>query len=79
MLSLFSEETMCRDTPEHSVFRARVEKKKEIEIISCSGLKTVLVLMDDSVYTAIIPVTMKVVECVPMLGEIPEALPISAT
>ena len=72
---------MCRDldTPEHSAFRARVEKKNAFERISCSRLKTVLVLTDDSVYTAIIPVTMKVVECIPMLGEIPEVLPISAT
>jgi len=37
-----------------------MQKKNEIETISCSQLKTETVLMDDSMYMAIIPMAVEV-------------------
>jgi hypothetical protein len=46
--------------PEHSVLKVSVQTKKVFEIACCLRLKTEFVLMDDSVYTAAVPVAVEV-------------------
>jgi len=56
-----------------------VQRKKEFETNFCFQLKIELILSDDSVHMAIIPVAVEMKAMLSIHGEIQEVLPISAT